>query len=147
MLKQLLIGFMIILVFFISAKSAFAEIGQIKTLNGEVYIVRDNSKVQAKAGDLLLHSDILETGPTSSVGITFIDNSRFSMGPETRIELKQFDFDPTTHNGKFITEMSQGTIAIISGQIAKKTPDAMKVTTPTTILGVRGTKFVVKIIE
>lgn len=147
MLKQLLFGLVVIFIAFGSTNSAYAEIGQIKTLKGNVYIVRNDSKVQANAGDLLLHSDILETGPQSSVGITFIDNSRFSMGPETRLELKQFDFNSTTHEGKFITDINQGTLAIISGQIAKKSPDAMKVKTPTTILGVRGTKFVVKIID
>jgi hypothetical protein len=43
--------------------------------------------------------------------------------------------------------MQQGTLAIVSGQIAKRSPDAMKVKTPTTILGVRGTTFAVKIDE
>jgi len=38
-------------------------------------------------------------------------------------------------------------LAIISGQIAKRSPDAMKVRTPTTILGVRGTKFAIKVDE
>jgi hypothetical protein len=147
MLKQLLIGLVVSFIAFFSANSAYAEIGQIKTLEGNVYIVRNDSKIQANAGDLLLHSDIIETGDKSSVGITFIDNSRFSMGPATRIELKQFDFNSTTHDGEFITDMNHGTLAIISGQIAKKSPDAMKVKTPTTILGVRGTKFVVKIID
>jgi hypothetical protein len=32
----------------------------------------------------------------------------------------------------------------VSGKIAKQSPDAMKVRTPSTILGVRGTEFVVR---
>ena len=90
---------------------------------------------------------MLTTGPNGSVGITFIDNTRFSAGPNSRIELKQFRFNPTTQEGEFLTDMQQGTLAIVSGQIAKRSPDAMKVKTPTTILGVRGTTFAVKVDE
>ncbi|MBN1850036.1 MAG: FecR domain-containing protein [Deltaproteobacteria bacterium] len=123
------------------------EIGQIKSLAGEVFITRDGTKFQAQARDLLQQADILETGMNGSVGITFIDNSRFSAGPNTRIELKQFRFNPTTQEGDFITDMNRGTLTIVSGQIAKHSPEAMKLKTPTTILGFRGTKVAVKVIE
>jgi hypothetical protein len=33
----------------------------------------------------------------------------------------------------------------VSGKIAKQSPDAMKVRTPASVLGVRGTEFVVKV--
>ena len=127
--------------------SAWAEIGQIKNVTGQVFLLRNNVQQPAKTGDLIEQADVLFTGPNGSVGITFIDNSRFSAGPNSRIELKQFRFNSTTHEGEFLTEMQHGTLAIVSGQIAKRSPDAMKVKTPTTILGVRGTTFAVKIDE
>jgi hypothetical protein len=127
--------------------AAWAQIGQIKTVTGEVLIVRENVQQPAKAGDLLAPADAIITGANSSVGITFIDNSRFSAGPHTHIELEQFHFDPTTHDGTFSTKMQRGTLAIISGQMAKHSPNAMKVHTPTTILGVRGTKVLLKVEE
>lgn len=121
------------------------EIGQIKVLTGEVHIVRDNVKLPAKAGDLLEKADAVITGPESSAGIAFIDNSRFSLGPDSSIELEKFRFNPTTHDGEFITKVKRGTLAIISGHIAKRSPDAMKLRTPTTICGVRGTTFLVQV--
>jgi hypothetical protein len=127
--------------------SASVEIGQIKSLAGEVFITRDGTKFQAQARDLLQQADIIETGMNGSVGLTFIDNSRFSAGPNTRLELKQFRFNPTTQEGNFITDMNRGTLTIISGQIAKHSPEAMKLKTPTTILGFRGTKVAVKVSE
>jgi len=127
--------------------SAPTEIGQIKSRAGEVFITRDGTKFQAQARDLLQQADIIETGMNGSVGITFVDNSRFSAGPNTRIELKQFRFNPTTQEGNFITDMNRGTLTIISGQIAKHSPEAMKLKTPTTILGFRGTKVAVKVSE
>jgi hypothetical protein len=122
-------------------------IGQIKTLTGEVSIIRQNEPRPARVGDLLEQADTVITGAESSVGITFIDNSRFSAGPNSHIALEQFRFDPTTHEGVFRTRMQRGTLTIISGQIAKRTPEAMQVQTPTSILGVRGTKFLVRVKE
>ena len=123
------------------------EIGQIKTLNGEVFLIQDNAKSQAKLGDVLHQADVVETGGNGSVGITFIDNSRFSVGPDSRIELRQFRFNPTTHEGEFVTDMPRGTLTVISGDIAKRSPEAMKIKTPSTILGFRGTKTAIKVTE
>ena len=127
--------------------SALGQIGQIKKINGEVLVIRDETKSKAKPGDLLQQYDAVETGSKGSVGITFIDNTRFSAGPNSRIELAQFRFDPTTQDGEFITEVNRGTVAIISGQIAKRSPEAMKIVTPTTLISLRGTKVVVKVNE
>ncbi len=129
------------------ARTAWAEIGQIKNVSGQVSLWRNNVQQTAKAGDLLEQADVLTTGANGSVGVTLIDNSRLSAGPNSRIELKQFRFDPTTNNGEFLADIQHGTLAIVSGQIAKRSPDAMKIKTPTTILGVRGTSFAVKVEE
>jgi hypothetical protein len=131
----------------LGAATAWAEIGQIKNLSGEVFLLRNNQQQAAKAGDILQQSDTLITGANGSVGITLIDNSRLSAGPNSRLELKQFRYNPTTQEGEFLADMQRGTLAIVSGQIAKRSPDAMKVKTPTSILGVRGTTFVVKVEE
>ena len=124
-----------------------AEIGQIKNTAGQVFLLRNNNQQPAKPGDLIEQADVIITGSNGSVGVTLIDSSRLSAGPNSRIELKQFRFNPTTQEGESLTQLHRGTLAIVSGQIAKRSPDAMKVQTPTTILGVRGTKFAVKVEE
>ena len=128
-----------------AGRASAAEIGQIKNATGEVFLLRNNNQRPAKTGDLVEQADVITTGANGSVGITLIDNSRLSAGPNTRIELKQFRFNPTTQEGESLTEVQRGTLAIVSGQIAKRSPEAMKVQTPTTILGVRGTTFAVKV--
>jgi hypothetical protein len=124
-----------------------AEIGQIKNTAGQVFLLRNNNQQPAKPGALLEQADVIITGSNGSVGVTLIDNSRLSAGPNTRVEFKQFRFNPTTQEGESLTQLHRGTLAIVSGQIAKRSADAMKVQTPTTILGVRGTKFAVKVDE
>lgn len=132
---------------FAAAPTPTASVGQIKNVTGEVILLRNNNQRTARTGDLVEQADVITTGANSSVGITLIDNSRLSAGPNSSIELKQFRFNPTTQEGESVTEIRRGTLAIVSGQIAKRSPDAMKVQTPTTILGVRGTSFAVKVEE
>jgi hypothetical protein len=141
------IGLILALCAAVPAAADTTEIGQIKTLKGDVYIFRGGERLVASAGDLLHQADVLETGADGSVGITFIDSSRFSAGPDTRLELTQFRFNPTTQDGNFTMDMKRGTVSVVSGQIAKQAPDAMKIVTPTTILGFRGTRVAVKVTE
>jgi hypothetical protein len=144
---MIVIGLLLVLAAPLSSMAETTEIGQIKTLKGDVVVLRGGERLSASAGDLLHQADVVETGANGSVGITFIDNSRFSAGPETRIELSQFRFNPTTHDGNFTTDMKRGTLTVVSGQIAKRSPEAMKIVTPTTILGFRGTHVAVKVTD
>ena len=129
-------------------QAAWADaIGHIKILSGDVSIVRNTVQSPAQAGDLLENADTLMTGADGRVGITFIDNSRFSLGPNSRIALEKFTFNPTTQEGEFLTKIERGTLAVISGHIAHSAPAAMQVQTRTTILGVRGTHFLVQVVE
>ena len=48
-----------------------------------------------------------------------------------------------TAEGAFESTLSRGKLAVVSGKIAKHGLDHMKVSTPTSILGVRGTEFLV----
>lgn len=126
---------------------AMADIGRVKRSKGAATIERAGAAMEAKAGLVLEASDVLVTGPKSLISVTFIDNSRFSAGPNSRVSLETFTFNSTTHEGSFVTKLEKGSLAVISGQIAKQKPDAMRVRTPTSILGVRGTRFIVEVAQ
>lgn len=128
-----------------TAGVAAAEIGRIKTVTGVANIVRGKATAPAIPGYQLLVSDVIATGKDGRIGITFVDNSRFAVGPNSRVALSQFEFDDTTHRGKSLTTVDRGSLAIVSGQIAKENRDAMKVRTPTSLLAARGTRFVVEV--
>lgn len=121
------------------------EVGQIKTVKGATYIERDGQKLPATIGAKVQQSDTVVTGADGSVGITFIDNSLLSAGPNSTLAIERYTFDPTTHSGAFDTRLSRGTLSAVSGKIAKQTPGAMTVKTPSAILGVRSTEFVVSV--
>ena len=120
-----------------------AEIGQIKIAKGEVVVERTGRSMPARVGMRLETADVLKTGADGSVGITMADNSLLSAGPNSILSLERFDYDATTNQGRFDTELQKGTLSVISGRMAKQSPEAMTVRTPSAVLGVRGTEFVV----
>jgi hypothetical protein len=129
----------------ISAAAEGPRIGQVKTVSGEVMILRDSARLPVKPGDPVYTKDVVETGEHGSVGISFVDNSVFSTGPNSQIGLDQFRFDATT-GGEMLASMPRGTLSVVSGEITKKSPGALKIKTPTAILGVRGTTFAVQVV-
>lgn len=123
---------------------AAEPIGEIKTETGQVTVQRNGASAPLRIGDHVFRSDTIVTAASSSVGLTFADNSRMSLGPASRLRLDQFQFNKTTHQGLFDTALEKGTLAVKSGQIVRQTPGAMHVRTPAALLGVRGTEFVVR---
>jgi hypothetical protein len=128
-----------------STQALAAEIGRIKTVAGQASVVRGAQNLPATPGLTVSVKDVLVTGKDGRIGVTFIDNSRFAVGPNARIALAEFEFDDTTHAGRSLTQVDRGSLAIVSGQIAKENKDAMKVKTPTSLLAARGTRFVVDV--
>lgn len=120
------------------------EAGHVKVARGAVQIERSGQKLAATVGAPVQAGDVVTTGPDGSVGITFLDNSLLSAGPNSVLAIDRFAFDPTTHQGAFESSLQKGTLAVVSGKLAKASPDAVKVKTPAAVLGVRGTEFLVR---
>jgi len=127
-----------------AAPARAEDIGRIKVSRGQVAVERAGAMLPAAVGMRVQASDTIRTGDDGSVGITMDDDSLLSAGPGTVLVLDRYAFDPTTNQGRFDTALNKGTLAVISGRIAKQSPDAMTVRTPTAILGVRGTTFAVR---
>ena len=129
----------------ITGTAAQAEIATIKRVQGSASIERGKKPFAVTPGTKLEVGDLLSTGKDGRISVTFIDDSRFSVGPGSRIRLTKFDFDDTTHQGQSVTRVEKGALAVVSGQIAHENPKGMTVQTPTSVLGVRGTRFVVTV--
>ena len=123
------------------------DIAQIKVLSGTVIIERGAQRLIGAPGTRLQQGDVLRTGIEGSVGITFTDNTLMSAGPNSVLALERYAFNSTTHEGRLDTSVRNGTLSVVSGKIAKQSPDAMRIRTPASILGVRGTEFVVKVAD
>ena len=124
-----------------------ADVGLVKVSKGSVQIERNGAKIAAPVGASVMASDVIMTGADGSAGITFTDNSLVSVGPNSVFAIDKYRFDSTTHAGEFEGSLRKGRLAAISGKMVKQSPESMKIRTPSAIMGVRGTEFVVQVDE
>ena len=127
------------------AAPAMAEIARIKATSGTASVKRGATQTAAKVGQTLEAGDSLVTGKDGRISLAFVDNTRFAVGPNSQVEVSKFDYDRTRQQGSFVTRVNRGSLAVVSGRIAKSGQDSMKVQTPTSLLGVRGTRFIVEV--
>jgi len=123
------------------------DVGQVKVTKGVVHVEREGARIPAVVGMPVRQADKLVTGADGTVGVTFADNSLLSVGPNSTLAVDKFSFNSSTHEGQFDASLQRGTLAVVSGKMVKQSPDAMRIRTPASILGVRGTEFVVKVAE
>lgn len=128
-----------------TATAAGAAIGRVKIASGAALIERGKARLPATVGMPVEKGDTLVTGRNGRIGVTFNDDTRMAAGPNARVSLAEYSFDDTTHRGQSLTRVDRGSLAIVSGKMAKANRDAMRVRTPTSLLGVRGTRFVVDV--
>lgn len=125
--------------------SAADAIGFIKTIKGTVHIERTGRSVDVAIGSEVYGNDRIVTGPASSVGITLRDDTLLSEGASSTLELNKFAFNTTTYDGVLDATIKRGSLAVIDGKLAKANLDAVRYSTPTTTLGVRGTEFIIEV--
>lgn len=128
-----------------SAVSANEAAGTIKSSKGLVNIERAGEKLAAAAGSPVFVSDKVRSGGDGAFGITLKDNTLLSGGPNSLLVINKFAYDTTTNAGGMSIGVRKGTLAVATGKIAKVTPESIDFQTPTSVLGVRGTEFVVEV--
>jgi hypothetical protein len=122
-----------------------AGVGRIKVASGPVFIVRNQVATPAAVGDAVLELDSLRTGDDARLGVTLKDETRISLGPRSEIRISQFVYAPAEGRLAFVMGVLRGVAAYISGQIARLSPDAVRVETPDAIIGVRGTRLAIRV--
>ncbi|MBS2031251.1 MAG: FecR domain-containing protein [Deltaproteobacteria bacterium] len=124
-----------------------APIGTAKIVTGSAVVVRGGEKTPIKVGDAILEHDVFETDGTGSLGITFVDNTAFSIGPNSHVAIDTYFFDPKNLKGNLLAQLKKGSMMVRSGELTKQQPGSVQIKTPRTVLGVRGTTFVVSVDE
>lgn len=119
-------------------------IGFFKTVNGSVHVLHaDKTKAQVKSGEQFFEQDIVQTGPDGSAGMIFNDDTLISVGSKSEFAVKEYLFEPSEKKVAFSSEITKGTMACVTGLIAKINPQSMKIKAKTATIGIRGTYFVV----
>jgi hypothetical protein len=122
-------------------------IGYVKTVKGSAWVTTSGQRVQAQPGTAVQMGSQLKTASGASMGVTFKDDTVMSFGPDTELTVDEYLYSPAKGQLKLATRLDKGTLTYVSGVIAKLKPDAVSVKTPSGIIGVRGTSFMVKVDE
>lgn len=128
------------------ARAGFAfESGVIKTVQGQVHIERGSSSLVARVGDPVHESDRVIVASRSSVGISMSDETLLSVGPNSKLVIDKYAYNPVTREGQVETSILRGTLRYVTGLIGRSNPQAIKVTTNNATIGIRGTEFIVEV--
>ncbi len=130
-----------------TAQAETAVAGFVKTVEGDSQILRGETSMPAKPGDILHVSDAVTTQEHSTVGIMLEDDTLLSLGPDSRLELSDFAFAPQEEKFALAIRLIKGSFAYMSGVIARLAPEKVHIETPDAVIAVHGTRFLVKVEE
>jgi len=128
-----------------AAEGQVGQVGQVSTLQGAATVTRASAAaaIALQVNDPIFKNDAVQTAANATLGITFDDETTFSLSPNTRIVVDEFVYQEGGGANAAVFTVTTGTAAFVASLVAQ-TGD-MKIATPTASLGIRGTTGVVDV--
>ncbi len=118
------------------------QAGVSAAVRGQVALARASENIvgkQVQSGDPIFLGDAITSGKSSGLQVMLLDETVFTIGPNSEISIDEFVYDPATNAGKVTASVAKGAFRFITGKIARKRPEDMTVRLPTATIGIRGT--------
>ncbi len=119
-------------------KKEAIKIGVAASVQGTVRVTGKNRGI-VKSGMELFLNDRVITGNNGSLQVLLLDETVFTLGPNSDMVLDEFVYDPGTSSGKVSAKIVKGVFRFITGKIATKNPSNMNVKIQAGNIGIRGT--------
>ena len=126
-----------------AAAPAAKIVGHVVKMTGSASIVRNGVAIVVNTGDTLYQNDVVQTGSNSTLGLVLDDGTAFNLSANARFMLNELNYDPNSTSNSSLMTLVQGAASFVAGQIAP-TGD-MKVATPVSVIGIRGTAVILDI--
>lgn len=120
-------------------------VGIVKSVDGGAIIQRGGTTIPVVPGMNIHQADIVKTDGRGTIGLVFSDDTRVSMGPNTRLTVDEYLFSPKDQELSFVLRLIQGSLSFLSGQMTKLSPESVRLILPAATIGVRGTHILVKV--
>jgi hypothetical protein len=115
-------------------------VGQITAASQPIHVTHtDGSTEDLGVGGQIYANDVIRTQPDGEVEITFVDNTKFSLGGNAEMQIDKLIYDPSGSDNSLALSVVQGAFVFVTGTIAGAPGEGMEVTTPAGSIGVRGT--------
>lgn len=131
----------------LAAGDSGEPVGYVKTASGAAWIVTADAAIPAQPGTPVHAGSRLKTGTPGSLGVTLKDETLLACGPDTELAIDEYLYAPSQGKLGLVGNLLRGSLEYLSGVIARLKPDAVSVKTPSGIIGIRGTHFVVRVEE
>ncbi len=130
----------------VSATLPTGLVGVVAAARGSVQIAKSGQVGRiAGSGEPIYLGDEVSTDGKGQLQILLLDETVFTIGPNSAIVIDTFVYDPATFDGKIDARVVKGVFRFITGQIAHKKPSNVEIKLPTGSVGVRGTIFYGKV--
>jgi hypothetical protein len=120
-------------------------VGSVATLQGSASVIRNNATSALALRDPVYKDDVLQTKVDGTLGVTFDDETTFTLKPNTRLAVDEFVYQEGGTDNAAIFNVVRGTAAFVAAEVAHT--GTMKINTPTSSLGIRGTTGLVEVPE
>lgn len=122
-----------------SAQTA-PRIGAAGAVSGKVTAAAGGAAARTlSSGSQVFHKDSVTTDSKGKLQVMLLDQTVFTVGPDSNIVLDEFIYDPFTGAGKVTANVTKGVFRFVTGQVAGKRPADMKIKIPAGTIGIRGT--------
>lgn len=121
--------------------SALAAAGVVQFAAGEVQGRRGDVLSALAQGASLEAGDTVLTGATGQAQIRFTDGGLVSLYPGTQFTINRYADSGDPAQDSFAVGLLRGGMRAITGLIGKRNPANYKLTTPTALVGIRGSAF------
>src|SRR5271155_3520557 len=118
--------------------AAQPDIGSAALAKNDVSRELSGANAPVDVGDPVFSDEIVRTGADSATKLVFRDSTNLALGPKSRVVLDRFVFDPSQPSEGLGVTVAKGLFRFTTGSLKKS---AYTVTTPTAVIGVRGTVF------
>ncbi|UTW51854.1 FecR domain-containing protein [bacterium SCSIO 12827] len=102
----------------------------------------EGRKTEKTLADGVVMHETLETVSDGGLQVSLIDDTTLTLGGGASLVVDEMVYDPATKNGNSVLKLATGTFLYVSGSMNKK---GIKIVTPSSTIGVRGTKLLIKI--
>ena len=104
-------------------------------------------KAPLAIGDDIFMRDQIGVGASSLAQLLLLDETAFTIGPDSEVLIDEFVYDPATGSGRLAASALKGTFRFVSGRIGALSPQNITIKTPSAVIGVRGTMLIVDILR
>lgn len=109
-------------------------------VRGDVtFIYPNGERIKGTAQTPIVYGTRVETGPDAKAQFLLLDETSFTVGPNSEMVLDDFVYDPRTDVKRVSARIARGVFRWITGKVARKDADSIRIQTNVIAIGIRGT--------